>query len=189
MKLYSINVVPANHRGKAHPVFGRSQNHPFIRRNRRVGMNKVEGGAVRYSLQERVGFFNLDPVPAHVRHFQPARQAAHKAGQDSQAPGVAPFFAGIEKKLMPQANAQERFSGFNCPVDGLVHGRIMQAGHRIGKGPHPRQHHAAGLIHLVRIPHHNGPDSRLFKPLLNASEIPHPVVYNSNHFFIYPPFL
>src|SRR4029077_5885678 len=73
-----------------------------------VGVHEVEVRPARDAIEERPVAPVRDLVPAHVRHLEPWREAAHRARDDVEALAPADLLALGEEKLVAEADAEER---------------------------------------------------------------------------------
>ncbi len=144
-------------------------------------MDEVELGAVRDVGEEGVLVAAGDAVPAHVRHDQVVREAAHLAAQDVEAVVARALVAGGEEDLLPDADAEEGTLLLDRRGDHRRQPARLQVGHRVGGRADAGEDHAVGRQDRRRVVADDVLDPEVAQRVDHAPQVARPVVDDRDH--------
>src|SRR5215216_2720950 len=120
VELGGNEVVPRQHAGKPHAVFGLAEYGVMRQRCRVVAVHEVEVGAVLDPVEDGMRPDLDHAVPAHVWNLEVARrEALDSAFDDVEARVLAPLFGNAKQRLLPHADAEKRPPGSDVLPDRL----------------------------------------------------------------------
>ena len=105
-----------------------------------------------------------------------SRYLNHFAFEQPEPGGTTHFGAGFEKKLKPEAYAQDRLPASGGGGKSLVESELKDPFHGFRKGANPGQHHPIGGINSVVVRGDLAGGADPFESLLDRAQVAHPVV-------------
>ena len=148
-------------------------------------MDVIDVFALTDVLEQRVVLYNVQGVPADLRHLQAlvrkvGLQRADLALHKAEAFVLTVLVALFKQQLHPEADAQQRLL-FGFFFDDRYKSRRLQLGHGVGKSAHARQDEPIRFADGVRVRSHNGFQPQLLQAGPQAEQVAHAIIDNCDH--------
>ena len=136
-------------------------------------------------LEQRVVLYNVQGVPADLRHLQAlvrkvGLQRADFALHKAEAFVLTVLVALFKQQLHAKADAQQRLP-FGFFFNDRYKARRLQLGHGIGKSAHARQDEPVGFADGVRVGGDDRFQPQLLQAGLQAEQVAHAIIDNCDH--------
>ena len=123
----------------------------------------------------------LDRIPPHVRDLEPPGEAANHPRDNVEPLALTELLALGEEQLVAEANAQKRPSFVEGGAERIKEPQRLEIAHGVVEGAVAGQDEGAGVLDHARVLRHDRAHAETAERVLDATQIPAPVVDDGNH--------